>query len=67
KKGHVENKIIMPDLTGYTLERVDEALNKIGISYSATGTGRVTTQSVEAGHALEKGAKVQLTLEEIKH
>lgn len=67
KKGTVENKIIMPDLTGFNLERVDEALNKLGITYNATGTGKVTSQSIEKGHAIEKGTKIQLELKDIKH
>lgn len=63
EKENIENKIIMPDLTGYSLEKVDESLNKIGVTYSASGTGRVTKQNIVKGQTIEKGTKAQLQLE----
>lgn len=63
KKDSIENKVIMPDLTGYTLEQVDDAVNRIGITYSASGVGKVTKQSIQKGQAIEKGGKVELELE----
>lgn len=62
-KEAIENKIVMPDLVGYSLEKVDESLNKIGVTYSAAGTGLVTKQTIEKGKIVEKGTKVQLELE----
>ena len=63
-KDSIENKVIMPDLTGYTLEKIDEVLtNKLGIIYSASGTGKVTKQSIEKDEFIEKGTKVELQLE----
>ena len=62
-KEAIENKIVMPDLIGYSLEKVDESLNKIGVTYSAAGTGIVTKQNIEKGKIIEKGTKVQLELE----
>lgn len=61
-KEAIENKVIMPDLTGFTLAKVDEALNKIGITYSASGVGTVIKQNIEKGQTIEKGSKVALEL-----
>lgn len=63
KKEDIENTIIMPNLIGFTLEKVDETLNKMGGTYSASGTGKVTKQSIIEGQTIEKGTKIQLELE----
>ena len=62
-KDDIEDKVIMPDLTGYTPEKIDEVLtNRIGITYSASGTGKVIKQSIPAGETITKGSKVELEL-----
>lgn len=62
-KDNVESEIIMPNLIGCTLERVDELLNKIGATYSASGSGKVTKQNIVEGQVIEKGTKIHLELE----
>lgn len=64
EKESVEKSIVMPDLIGCTLEEIDEILtNRLGIIYSASGTGKVSNQSVEKFKIIEKGTKVELELE----
>lgn len=57
-----ENKLIMPDLKGKTLDEATEILNKLQITFKANGTGIVDSQDVIEGKLIEKGTKVKLNL-----
>lgn len=58
------NKLIMPDLEGKTLEEATNILNSMNISFSTTGVGIVEEQDVIAGKLIEKNTKVTLKLKE---
>lgn len=58
------NKLIMPDLEGKTLEEASNILNSMNITFSTNGTGIVEGQDVIAGKLIEKNTKVTLKLKE---
>ncbi|MEG2291546.1 MAG: stage V sporulation protein D [Clostridium sp.] len=62
-KDNIESEILMPNLIGLTLKEIDEILNKIKVTYNASGTGRVIKQNIVEGQVIDKKTKIQLELE----
>ncbi|GAB6169856.1 stage V sporulation protein D [Clostridium carnis] len=62
KVSDIDKNIIMPDLKGYSLEKASEILNKIGMKFTTSGNGSVSSQSIAAGQTIEKGISVKLEL-----
>lgn len=54
--------IIMPDLSGYSLESAAKLLDSLGITYSYEGSGSVIKQSVPKGEMIKKGTNVKIIL-----
>lgn len=48
----------MPDLKGMSLRKCIKVMSTLGIDYKVNGTGKVTTQTPEAGSQLAKGQQV---------
>lgn len=46
---------IMPDLTGSSLRDAITILTKLGVKYKVNGSGRIVSQSINAGEKLTKG------------
>lgn len=58
------NKLIMPNLKGKTLEEASNILNSLNLKFSTNGMGIVDGQSIIEGKLIEKGTKVSLDLKE---
>lgn len=63
-KSSIDNKIIMPDLKGSTVEFAMNLLENLGLEYSYEGTGKVVEQSVANGELISRGTKVKLLFNE---
>lgn len=57
-----EDKLIMPNLKGKTLDEAISILDSIGVIYKSNGEGIVDSQDIIAGKLIEKGSKVKLDL-----
>ncbi|WP_297634160.1 stage V sporulation protein D [uncultured Clostridium sp.] len=58
-----KDAVIMPNVEGYTKEQAGQILSELGISYNFKGDGIVKKQSIPKGELINKGAKVDLTLD----
>ena len=56
------NKVIIPDLSGYSIENAKSVLDTLNIQYEITGSGIVSSQSVPAGELIDKGTIINLEL-----
>lgn len=56
------NKVSMPDLTGFSVTSVEDVLDNLGIKYILEGDGFVIDQSIPAGEVITTGSNVRLTL-----
>lgn len=56
KKINVVNKNVMPDLKNHSLRDAIAILNEIGLNYKIIGTGKVVSQSIEPGTAIDKNS-----------
>lgn len=64
KGQNFEEKVVVPDFTGYTEEMTKNVLNKIGLkSRFENNSGNVIRQSIQPGETLRKGETVKLILE----
>ncbi|WP_300381795.1 stage V sporulation protein D [Clostridium sp.] len=54
--------VIMPDLSGYSLEVGIKLLEDLGIGYTYEGTGAIVRQSIPKGEMIIKGTNVKLVL-----
>lgn len=54
--------IIMPDLSGYSLEAAIKLLDNLGLTYSYEGSGAVVKQSIPKGEMIKKGTNVKIIL-----
>jgi cell division protein FtsI (penicillin-binding protein 3) len=55
---------IMPDLTNYSLREAIYELARLGIKYKVQGSGKIVSQSIQAGEKIEKGSECILTCKE---
>ena len=56
------NKVSMPDLTGFSVTSAEYVLDNLGIKYILEGDGFVIDQSIPAGEVITTGSNVRLTL-----
>ena len=63
-KSSIDNKIIMPDLAGTTVEFAINLLNNLGLQYEYEGSGKVVEQSISSGELISSGTKVKLVFKE---
>lgn len=63
-KSKMQKSNLMPDLTNHTLRDAMLRLNRLGIKTKIIGTGRVVSQSIDAGEAVKKGNIVVLNCKE---
>lgn len=56
------NKVSMPDLTGFSVTSAEDVLDNLGIKYILEGYGFVIDQSIPAGEVITTGSNVRLTL-----
>ena len=56
------NKVSMPDLTGFSGTSAEDVLDNLGIKYILEGDGFVIDQSIPAGEVITTGSNVRLTL-----
>ena len=56
------NKVSMPDLTGFSVTSAEDVLDDLGIKYILEGYGFVIDQSIPAGEVITTGSNVRLTL-----
>lgn len=56
------NKVSMPDLTGFSVISAEDVLDNLGIKYILEGDGFVIDQSIPAGEVITTGSNVRLTL-----
>ncbi|MCI6188693.1 MAG: stage V sporulation protein D [Clostridium sp.] len=56
------NKVIMPDLSGYSAEKAKNVLDELNIKCEITGSGIVNSQSIPAGELIDKGTIAILEL-----
>ena len=56
------NKVSMPDLTGFSVTSAEDVLDNLGIKYILEGDGFVIDQSIPAGEVITTGSNVRLTL-----
>lgn len=54
--------VVMPDLQGYSTEASANLLKALGLKYTVSGTGLVSTQSVPAGEVITKETSIKLEL-----
>jgi cell division protein FtsI (penicillin-binding protein 3) len=66
RKPVIKSKSIMPDLKNTSVRDAILVLNNLGIRYKINGSGRITSQSIEAGSRIKKGLFCTLHCEEIK-
>lgn len=60
--GSDNNKVVMPNVAGYSQESAKNLLSSLGLKYSITGTGMVSKQSIPAGEIITKDTTVRLEL-----
>ncbi|MGL5066660.1 MAG: stage V sporulation protein D [Sarcina sp.] len=59
-----ENKSIVPDMSGYTIEMVESMFKKIGLQAKFDKTeGKVVRQSINAGETVKNGEVIKFMLE----
>ena len=63
-KSSIDNKIIMPDLAGTTVEFSINLLDNLGLQYEYEGSGKVVEQSISSGELISSGTKVKLVFKE---
>lgn len=63
-KSSIDNKIIMPDLAGTTVEFAINLLDNLGLQYEYEGSGKVFEQSISSGELISSGTKVKLVFKE---
>lgn len=63
-KSSIDNKIIMPDLAGTTVEFAINLLDNLGLQYEYEGSGKVFKQSISSGELISRGTKVKLVFKE---
>lgn len=63
-KSSIDNKIIMPDLAGTTVEFAINLLDNLGLQYEYEGSGKVVEQSISSGELISSGTKVKLVFKE---
>ena len=63
-KSSIDNKIIMPDLAGTTVEFAINLLDNLGLQYEYEGSGKVVEQSISSGELISSGIKVKLVFKE---
>lgn len=63
-KSSIDNKIIMPDLTGTTVEFAINLLDNLGLQYEYEGSGKVVDQSISSRELISSGTKVKLVFKE---
>ena len=63
-KSSIDNKIIMPDLAGTTVEFAINLLDNLGLQYEYEGSGKVFKQSISSGELISSGTKVKLVFKE---
>jgi stage V sporulation protein D (sporulation-specific penicillin-binding protein) len=54
--------VVMPDLSGYSLESAIKVLEDLGINYTYEGEGAIVNQSIPKGEMIKKGTNVKLVL-----
>ncbi len=59
-----DNKITMPNLTGYTRSDAIAILDLLGLQYDIVGYGNVVDQSIKSDTVITKGNKIIITLED---
>ena len=57
-------QVKVPDVTGMTLKKAQEALGKVGLTADADGTGKVKSQTPADSETVNKGSKVILSMSE---
>lgn len=57
--------VVVPDLTGYNIEKASKILNDLGLKTKFVGSGLVSSQSVSPGQEVNKGTTIVLQLNEI--
>ena len=66
-QGAKEKEVVVPDVTGYTVDQANNTLSYYGLNVSLSGgavnnTGAVaTSQSIEPGTKVSKGTVVEVT------
>lgn len=58
------NVVVVPSITGYSIERASELLNSLGLKVQYQGNGLIYDQSIEEGKEVSKGTTVFVRLEE---
>lgn len=54
------NKLVLPNFQGYSLRKVDEILNEMGLKLEAKGTGMAVSQIPPPGTVVEPGSSIQI-------
>ncbi len=62
KKPETKEKILVPDLTGFTLDEAFEALKERGLNMRASSIGEVFRQSIPGGSYVEIGSVIEIEL-----
>lgn len=57
------NKVVVPDLRGYSKESAYNLLTSLGLTVSFEGQGTVVEQSVSSGEIISKGTEIRIKLE----
>ncbi len=60
--GGSSTSIVMPDLNGYSEEAATELLKALGLKYSLSGSGAISSQSVPAGEVITNTITIKLEL-----
>ena len=60
--GGSSTSIVMPDLNGYSEEAATELLKALGLKYSISGSGAVSSQSVPTGEVITNTITIKLEL-----
>jgi len=60
--GGSASNIVMPDLNGYSEETAIELLKALGLKYTLSGSGAVSSQSIPAGEVITNGITIKLEL-----
>ena len=62
EKQETKGKILVPDLTGFTLDEAFEALKERGLNMRASSLGEVFRQSIPKGSYVEIGSIIEIEL-----
>lgn len=57
--------VVVPSITGYSIERASELLNSLGLKVQYEGNGLIYEQSIEEGKEVLKGTTVFVRLEQV--